>query len=180
MDNNIRALALAEWLHGAGRHLTDFLCVGVRSGIGAGLVIDGKLLRGSHGFAGEIGYAPVPRQGPMAQWRALQQLVGEAALDVDTETESWALSSTRARRAGELLGGYLAALASTFDPQAVILAGTLVQADGPLFRHVARAFRRHLLPDIVDRVTLVPSVLGPHAAALGMTHVCFNEAHPEM
>ena len=59
MDNNIRVLTLAEWMSGAAQHLDSFVCLAVRSGVGAGIVLDGKLFGGSHGFAGEPGYAPV-------------------------------------------------------------------------------------------------------------------------
>jgi predicted NBD/HSP70 family sugar kinase len=55
LENNIRALALAEQWFGQGRALSNFLCLGVRSGIGAGVVVDGRLLHGAHNLAGEIG-----------------------------------------------------------------------------------------------------------------------------
>lgn len=178
MDNNIRAYTLAEWRDGAGRHLTDFICAAVRSGVGAGLVVNGRLLRGSHGFAGEAGYAMVPGRGPLDEWRTLQQMVSERALGVDMESGEGDLSESRARRAGELLGSYLAGLASLLDPQAIILAGGLLRPEGPLWRHVDWAFRRHVLPDIEDRVSLVPSHVGPFAAAIGITEICFDTLYP--
>ena len=48
-------MAMAELWFGAGRGLRNFVCLGVRTGIGAGIVADGRLLRGEHGTAGEIG-----------------------------------------------------------------------------------------------------------------------------
>lgn len=64
LENNIRSMALAEMWFGAGRGVAHFLCVGVRSGIAAAVVMNGQLMRGAHYQAGEIGHwacpAPVP------------------------------------------------------------------------------------------------------------------------
>jgi N-acetylglucosamine repressor len=60
LENNIRAMALAERWFGRARRVENFVCLGVRSGIGAGVVIDGKLHRGLGNMAGEIGGWPCP------------------------------------------------------------------------------------------------------------------------
>jgi glucokinase len=60
LDNNIRAMALAERLFGGAKEVDNFVCLGVRSGIGAGVVIDRKLHRGIGNMAGEIGGWPCP------------------------------------------------------------------------------------------------------------------------
>lgn len=56
LENNIRSMALAEMWFGAGRGVKHFICVGVRSGIAAGAVVNGQLLHGAHHQAGEIGH----------------------------------------------------------------------------------------------------------------------------
>lgn len=58
LENNIRAMALAEQWFGAARLTRHFVCLGIRSGISAGVVIDGHLHRGHDGLAGEIGSWP--------------------------------------------------------------------------------------------------------------------------
>ncbi len=60
LENNIRAMALAERWFGRARDVEDFVCLGIRTGIGAGVVIDGKLHRGIGNMAGEIGGWPCP------------------------------------------------------------------------------------------------------------------------
>ena len=59
LENDIDAAALAEQAHGHGRDVASFAFVSVGTGIGMGLVVDGKLHRGAHGAAGEIGFLPV-------------------------------------------------------------------------------------------------------------------------
>jgi predicted NBD/HSP70 family sugar kinase len=65
LENDIDAAALAEQAHGHGREVESFAFVSVGTGIGMGLVIGGRLHRGAHGAAGEIGFlpAPAPRAG---------------------------------------------------------------------------------------------------------------------
>jgi predicted NBD/HSP70 family sugar kinase len=60
LENDIDAAALAEQAHGHGREVESFAFVSVGTGIGMGLVIGGRLHRGAHGAAGEIGFLPAP------------------------------------------------------------------------------------------------------------------------
>ena len=55
IEENIRALTLAELLRGIGRGHRHFLCLAARSGIGMGIVIDGRIYTGNHGLAGKVG-----------------------------------------------------------------------------------------------------------------------------
>lgn len=63
-DNDVNAAAWGEFLHGAGRGSRQMLMVSVGTGIGGGLVLDGKLYRGANGFAAEIGHVVVDPNGP--------------------------------------------------------------------------------------------------------------------
>jgi len=58
VENNIRTMALAELWFGQGRGLRHFLCLGLRAGLGAGIIIDGQVYRGTDNRAGEIGDWP--------------------------------------------------------------------------------------------------------------------------
>jgi predicted NBD/HSP70 family sugar kinase len=64
MENDIDAAALAEQAHGHGHEVDDFAFVSVGTGIGMGLVIGGRLHRGAHGAAGEIGFLPTAGARP--------------------------------------------------------------------------------------------------------------------
>lgn len=91
LENNIRAMALAERWFGGMRDVENFVCLGIRSGIGAGVVLGGKLHRGLGNMAGEIGGWPCsPADGDphsplsntlehMASVRAVLQQLTEAA-----------------------------------------------------------------------------------------------------
>jgi glucokinase len=63
LENDANAAALAEWRYGAGRGCNNLVYLTMSTGIGAGLVLDGRLYRGAHGFGGEAGHVPVEWNG---------------------------------------------------------------------------------------------------------------------
>lgn len=63
VDNDVNAMALGEHTYGAGRGLKHAFFVTLGTGVGGALVIDGKIYRGAHSMAGEIGHVPITRQG---------------------------------------------------------------------------------------------------------------------
>lgn len=126
----------------------DFIHVSAEVGIGAGVVLDGELLRGTRGFAGELGHVPVQPDGPRCACGGsgcLEQYAGEAALlrtagiaVHGTGGRSAALGRLRARaqdgdeaalhalrRAGRALGIALTGAVNLLDPCAVLLGGSL-------------------------------------------------------
>lgn len=175
MENNIRAMTLAEWVCGAARGLNSFICVAVRSGVGAGIVRNGRLRSGAHGMSGEIGYMPMP-VGKNGECKPLQQLISESALGIDIEAEGFAnLSPDRAKRVGETLGICLASIATISDPEAFVLAGGLLNPQGPVWPHVTQSFRQNALKELAERVHLLPAHLTPYAAAQGAAYRALYE-----
>ena len=67
IENDVKAAALGESRYGAGRGLRNLIYLALGTGIAAGILIDGKLYRGSTGMAGEIGHAVVDRQGALCK-----------------------------------------------------------------------------------------------------------------
>jgi glucokinase len=63
VDNDVNALALAEWTFGAARGARSLVVLAAGTGFGAGIVLDGRLVRGAGGFGGELGHAPVKFDG---------------------------------------------------------------------------------------------------------------------
>jgi len=67
LEKNIRSMALAERYFGVGKNYNNFICLGVRSGMALGIIIDGKLYKGSSETAGEIAHFVVESNGPKCQ-----------------------------------------------------------------------------------------------------------------
>ncbi|MGB9767757.1 MULTISPECIES: ROK family protein [Dictyoglomus] len=65
LENDVNLIAWAEWLVGAGRGTKTMICVALGTGIGSGIVLNGKLWIGAHGMAGEFGHITVLPDGPI-------------------------------------------------------------------------------------------------------------------
>lgn len=77
LENDVKARTLGEAQFGSGRNLHDLVCVWVGDGIGAGIIVDGRLLRGATSSAGEIGY----NEYPLGQQNELSLLIDERNQD---------------------------------------------------------------------------------------------------
>lgn len=158
LENNIRSMALAELWFGAGRGLRNFVCVGIRTGIAAGVVINGHLLHGSQHRAGEIGHwaCPVPaeladddasRRNGSWRWPAgarLEQVASLAAIVAAAQRGRERQEATSlADVEGDLAIEDVLAAASSGDPFAL----SLVRAVGQVHGWVAHQFDRLFDPE---------------------------------
>jgi len=167
VENNVNALAMAERLYGVGRRHESFLVVTIGTGVGAGIVVDGVVLRGFAGGAGEIGHLPVLDDGPLCpcgNHGCLEAIIGEAALvrtaqDRGIIGEDAGVAALRAAadagepaamtvfsEAGHLLGRSLAGIVHTLDPEIIILLGEGTAAWPHWAFGFEPAFRSALLP----------------------------------
>ncbi|WP_405609297.1 ROK family protein [Streptomyces sp. NBC_01511] len=142
-ENEANLAALAElWFGGLGG-IRSFLYLSGEIGVGGALVLDGELLRGANGFAGEIGHVVVDADGPLCRCGSrgcLEQYAGQSALlrgagldenaGVPGVVELEALARAGDNRAiaaigeaGRMLGRVLSGAVNLFDPDAVVLGG---------------------------------------------------------
>ncbi|MGW1893747.1 ROK family protein [Streptomyces sp. NPDC002004] len=184
VDNEANFGALAElWLGDGTPH--DFVHVSAEIGIGAALVVDGRLLRGTRGFAGELGHVPVRPEGPACPCGGrgcLEQYAGEeavlraAGLDpgegrVDLLAERATAGDRDVRRAlrgaGTALGIALTGTVNLLDPGAVVLGGSLAR----LAPWVLPSLERELQRRTASRACGVTvSGLGSQGPLLGAAH----------
>ncbi|MFI7400563.1 ROK family protein [Streptomyces sp. NPDC049541] len=184
VDNEANFGALAElWLGESTPH--DFLHVSAEIGIGAAVVVAGGLLRGTRGFAGELGHVPVQPEGPACACGGrgcLEQYAGEEAVlraaGLEPGEDRVGLLAGRAADgdeavrgalcdAGRALGIALTGAVNLLDPESVVLGGALA------------GLAPWLLPSLeaeLDRRTAGPacpvsvSRLGPEGPLLGAAH----------
>ncbi|MBX3089054.1 MAG: ROK family transcriptional regulator [Cryobacterium sp.] len=144
VENNVNALAVAERLYGRGRNHDSFLLVTIGTGVGAGIFIDGTVLRGHAGGAGEIGHLPIVEDGPLCSCGnhgCLEAIIGQQALvrsahENGVISAGSGISALRAAadagnekaaaifsQAGHLLGRALAGIVHVVDPEVVIVLG---------------------------------------------------------
>ncbi|MFJ5898668.1 ROK family protein [Streptomyces sp. NPDC093064] len=143
VDNDVRALTVAEHWFGAGVGLSDFALVTVGAGIGCGLVIHGRVVSGSHGVAGEIGHLSLDPLGPLCHCgnrgcveaiaadpaivRAVREATGKQVTSAAEALDLAHSGDPGVRevyaRAGEAIGKAIGSLVNLLGPERVIISG---------------------------------------------------------
>jgi glucokinase len=162
LGNDANAGALAEWWWGAGRGTSTMAFLTFGTGLGAGLIIDGRLHRGAHGLAGEVGRVRVAVDGPVAygkagSWEGYSSGNGLRLLAIERVRQEWAAGRSVAFCADQ-------AALETLD--AVVLARA-ARAGDALALSVFATSGRHLgqgiavLADVIDpEVVVVGGIYG--------------------
>jgi predicted NBD/HSP70 family sugar kinase len=163
VDNEANLGALAELRAGAAVGLRTFVYVSGGVGIGGGLVIDGALVRGVHGFAGEIGHVVVDPNGPQCACGSRGCLEAHAGTGSGATPEQVARALTVALRS----------VVHLVDPQAIILGGDLA-ASAEVTERVAEQLRQETLGGRWRPCEVRRSILGTDAAAIGAAATVLN------
>jgi glucokinase len=180
--NDVRALTLAEARLGAGRGLRDLLCVALGTGVGGGIVIDGRLVVG-HGHAGEIGHVTAEPDGPLCgcgNRGCLDRVAGAARIAEEAGQPSVADAVAAARagdaraqaaleRAAEAIGRVVAGAVVLLWPRRVIVGGGVAEAGDALLEPIRAEIRRRACVLPAASFDIVPAQLGPYAGAVGAT-----------
>jgi predicted NBD/HSP70 family sugar kinase len=166
VDNDVNTLAVAERLLGVARDYDSPMIITIGRGIGCAAIVDGTLLRGARGGAGEVGHVPVADGPPcecggsgcleavigeaaiVARGRAdgaIGRRAGKAALDAAADEGDQAARRVYAD-AGSLLGRTVAGVVHVVDPDALIVLGEGTSAWTHWEATFTETLRRHLMP----------------------------------
>lgn len=194
LENDCDAAALAEVAWGAGRGTRSFIYVTISTGIGAGILADGKLYRGVDGSHPELGHMVIDDSGPVCScgargcWEALASGPAmEAWMKANSAGREWTAreicamavdGDETARRAIEREGYYLglglANLVTVFSPDAIALGGGVMKS-GSLFLEAAKqVIRRNcrLVPH--EKTSVVPASFGDDSVLAGAARAWFH------
>jgi predicted NBD/HSP70 family sugar kinase len=186
VENDANLGALAEYVWGAGRGAQDVAYIKASSGIGAGLVIGGRLHRGVGGTAGEIGHTPYREDGPICRCGNRGCLETVARTDVITSSvqagrggsltiadviELARAGDPPAQRviadAGRAIGVGVAGVCNLLNPRRVIVGGELSAAGEVLLGPLRDSLNRYAIPTAATDVTVVAGQLGKRAEVMG-------------
>lgn len=192
-DANLGALSESKW--GAGVGVRDLVYLKASTGIGAGLVIDGRLFRGAGHTAGEIGHTVLDPGGPVCRCGnrgCLEMYAGSAAilsalrpthpdvLDLAGAVRSAKDGDAGCRRviadAGRAIGTALATLCNIVNPAQVIVGGTLGEAGELLLEPMRAALRRGAVRSAAEDVEIVRASLGHDAELMGAVALALERA----
>jgi len=196
LTNDAKAAAMGEMIFGGAKNINHFFFITLGTGLGSGIVSDGKIVYGHDGFAGEMGHIIVKedsdrlcgcgRYGCLEQYASasgirisyLKFLAGKARrAPVDPEQIDSAFIFQQAKQGdqeamrafdytGEILGLALANAVTLFSPQVIFLFGGLAQAGELIFEPTRRSLEKNLLKIFKGKTKILPSSLNEGDAAI--------------
>jgi glucokinase len=175
VDNDAKALALAEGWHGAAAGASNYLAMVVSTGIGAGIVLDGRLLDGEAGNAGHLGHVIVVPGGRRCECGARGCLEAEAsgtAIAAVTGRPAADAEPDVVARAGTLVGQAVASVANLLDLRLAVVAGSVALGFGqPFFAAAQAELDRSACLAFSAGARIRPAGLGPDGPLLGAAAV---------
>jgi len=196
LDNDANAAAIAEWRVGAGRGVDDVLMLTLGTGLGGGVISNGRPFRGAKGAGAELGHVVIvhdgrPCQGTctgrghlepyvtgLAATKAAQEAFGPTA-DAHTLVQLAGEGDETARailaEIGSYLGSGMGSFANIFAPTLIVIGGGFgVAAWEYLMPSADAIMRREALRPMRDIVRVVPAELGAEAGLIGAGFVAFE------
>jgi glucokinase len=175
VDNDAKALALGEGWVGAARGARDYIGMVVSTGVGGGIVLDGRLLDGDTGNAGHIGHVIVEPDGhgcgcgaqgcleAEASGTAIQRITGRPPADAPLDVRE---------RTGTLVGRAVASVANLLDLPLAVVSGSVALGYGePFFTAAQRELDARCRLEFSRGTRIVPGALGPEGPLVGAAKV---------
>src|ERR1700726_10371 len=194
LENDAKAMAYAEWKYGAGQNLPNVICVTLGTGIGGGLILNGRLYRGSTKVAGEIGQTSIDYQGKdfvygnkgaleayvghrhiSARAKEIYAAGGESLSDEDSHLERLSKAADDGDKLadkvwqdiGTKIGVGLTNVIWLVNPDRIVLGGGVAKAGERLFGYIRRTIRTRCDKTFWERLEIVPATLGNDAGIIG-------------
>lgn len=175
VDNDAKALALAEGWVGAARGRRDHLALVVSTGVGGGIVLDGRLLDGAAGNAGHIGHVIVEPDGRICGCGArgcLEAEVSGTAIRAITGDDPARADTAMRERTGMLVGRAVASVANLLDVTFATVAGSVALGYGEVFFAAANdELQRRSRLAFSTGARIVPAGLGADGPLVGAAAV---------
>jgi glucokinase len=204
LENDANAAALGEMWQGAARGYSTIVCLTLGTGVGGGIILQGKLWRGADGSAGEVGHTPVNPQGGVkcqcgstgclemfASGTAIVRLTKEAlprfpaSILVGEElsarkvyeagTRGDALAIEVLASMGTFLGIGLANLINLMNPEIIVIGGKVANAWSLFADHMHQEILARAFSLPAQRVKIVSAECGDDAGLLGAAWLALNE-----
>ncbi len=178
IDNDAKALALGEGWRGAARGERAFIAMVVSTGVGGGIVLDGRLLDGAAGNAGHIGHVIVEPDGRACACGSHGCLEAEAsgtAIAARTGAAAEHAPLAERQRAGRLVGRAVASTAALLDLRLAVVAGSVALGYGADFFSAAQQeLDRSARISFARGATIRPAGLGAEGPLVGAAAVAWH------
>ncbi len=185
VENDANAAGLAEYLFGAARGYSSVFYATLSTGIGAGIILDGKIYHGKNGAAAEGGHVTIDwKSGVICNCGTpgcIEALASGTAIEkrhgMTAEQLGRALAAGDARAAAildevaEMLAAWLGSVVSLLDPDIIVAGGGMSRIGEPLFARLRAWVPRRTINQHARHTPIVPAALAQHAGVLGAAAV---------
>jgi glucokinase len=194
--NDVTVMALAESRFGAARDVKNVICLAMGTGIGGGIVIDGRLYKGTHGMAGELGHVSVDPEGlpcncgqkgcieryasangvaEMAIRMCKEAMEQTAFVELVRSDESGVTSKLVYDYVCRMLARAVGMYCNIFAPDRIVLGGGLMMAGRVILDEVVKHAGSYCFSDIWERCKVVIAECGEDAGVMGAAAMVFDE-----
>ncbi len=204
LENDANAAAVGEMWLGAARGCRSVICITLGTGVGGGIILEGKLLRGADGSAGEIGHTSVnPFSGPRCKCRntgclevfasatAIVRMAREGLANYPKSAlHSKGLSAERVFNAGQegdalalevfksvgtYLGVGIANLVNLLNPEIIVIGGGVVNGWNLFAGYMQQEVAKRAFRSLAVGVRITPAECGDNAGLLGAARLAFDQ-----
>lgn len=180
IDNDVNCMVLGEVAFGIAKGKRNVFGITLGTGVGGGIVIDGRIYRGSSFTAGEVGHVTVVKDGPRCNCGnrgCLEALVGNRRIiakggmspqELEAQAKRGNKKAIRIwQEAGEYIGIVLAGIVNVLNPELIVIGGGIAKAGDLIMKPIRNAIKKRAVPIARDIVKIKFSKLGDDAGVLG-------------
>ena len=184
LENDVNCVAFGEKWIGAGKDLSNFICLTIGTGIGGGIILNNQLFRGENFVAGEFGHILI-KKGEFEQFAsttALIRLVKERTGKTLNGKEIFDLEKKEIVEYQEVISEWienltegLSSIIYCFNPANIILGGGVIEQGEPLINRIKNSLFKKIGPQFKEKLNITQAKLGNNAGMIGASYLLLEK-----
>ena len=184
LENDVNCVALGEKWIGAGKDLSNFICLTIGTGIGGGIILNNQLFRGENFVAGEFGHTLI-KKGEFEQFAstiALIRLVKERTGKILNGKEIFDLEKKEIVEYQEVISEWienltdgLSSIVYCFNPANMILGGGVIGQGEPLINRIKNSLFKKIGLQFKEKLNIIQAKLGNNAGMIGASYLLLEK-----
>lgn len=184
LENDVNCVALGEKWIGAGKDLSNFICLTIGTGIGGGIILNNQLFRGENFVAGEFGHILI-KKGEFEQFAsttALIRLVKERTEKTLNGKEIFDLEKKEIVEYQEVISEWienltdgLSSIIYCFNPANIILGGGVIGQGEPLINRIKNSLFKKIGSQFKEKLNIIQAKLGNNAGMIGASYLLLEK-----
>ena len=184
LENDVNCVALGEKWIGAGKDLSNFICLTIGTGIGGGIILNNQLFRGENFVAGEFGHILI-KKGEFEQFAsttALIRLVKERTGKTLNGKEIFDLEKKEIVEYQEIISEWienltdgLSSIVYCFNPANMILGGGVIGQGESLINRIKNSLFKKIGPQFKEKLNIIQAKLGNNAGMIGASYLLLEK-----